>query len=218
MREMLAVALARQIGNVLTPELAKTIAREAASTPNLSIDPGQFEPVTHGAFVFQCERLVQAEQDLRAQRAQFLSEANGGAPMQTDWARLRELSRDGRQVIFTVREAVTGHLVGSVWLLVGENIDTRLSSVTDDLLYVEPAHRDLLLGVRLVQYAERCIFSMGVRSASFHFRNENGAGRMARFLGYQEFSTKYVKVAQDACDFSDVPTRHRKGVRNGSAA
>lgn len=209
---MLAVALAKQIGNVLTPELACEIAREACSDPDLSIDPWQFEPEHKGGYVFQCERLMDGGLELRQQRASYLYETSDGAPIRTNWARLIEMSRQGRLVIFTVRTS-TGTLVGSVWLLVGDNIDTGRLAVTDDLLYVDRAHRGGLVGLHLVQYAERCVFALGVREATFHFRLENGADRMAKFLGYRSVSNRVTKT-HDGENFADVPTRHKEVSRD----
>lgn len=209
MRELLAVALARNIGKVLTPEVAKDIAREATSEPDLSVDPWQFAPEHLDGFTFQCERLMDGGQDLRHQRAAFLYETGDGRPVRTDWARLIRLNREGHQVIFTVRDAGAKRIVGSVWLWVGTNLDTGDREVTDDLLYVDQQHRDRLLGMRLVQYAERCIFAMGVRRADFHFRLGNEADRMARYLGYTPISTRVTKT-HTGDNFADVPTRHKE--------
>lgn len=210
MRELLAVALARHIGKVLTPELAKEIAREAASTPDLSVDPWQFAPEHHDGFTFQCERLLDGGLDLRQQRAAYLYETGDGGPVRTDWARLLRLNYEGHQVIFTARAHISNAIVGSVWLWVGTSIDTGEREVTDDLLYVVPQHRNRLLGLRLVQYAERCIFALGVRRADFHFRLSNGADRMARFLGYTPVSTRVTKT-HTGDELAGVPSRHKEG-------
>lgn len=214
-REMLSVALARQVGQVLTPELAKAIVREACSNPDLSIDPGRFAPEHHGGYTFQCERLADAEDELVAQRTRYLYEVSDGAPVLTNWRRLREMQHRAELVIFTARDGA-GQMVGSVWLYVGANIDTTRLSVTDDLLYVEPAHRGALVGLHLVQYAERCVFALGVREATFHFRLENGADRMARFLGYTPDGIRVTKT-HNGDSFADAPTRH-KGVFDEPAA
>lgn len=215
-REMLSVALARQIGQVLTPELAKAIAREASSSPDLSVDPWQFAPERHGAYAFQCERLIDGGLDLRQQRCSYLYETSAGAPIRTDWRRLHELAHRGELVIFTARAIDGGALVGSVWLYVGTNLDTGMQHVTDDILFVDPAHRGALAGVQLVKYAERCVFGMGVREATFHFRLVNGADRMARFLGYTPDAVRVTKTHYGD-EFADAPTRH-KGVFDEPAA
>jgi len=209
-REMLSVALARHMGQVLTPELAKAIAREACGNPDLSIDPWQFAPERHGGYAFQCERLIDGGLDLRQHRASYLHETSNGAPVRTDWRRLHDLAHRGQLVIYTAREIQGNALVGSVWLYVGTNVDTDVMNVTDDILYVEPAHRGSLVGLHLVQYAERCIFALGVREATFHFRLENGADRMARFLGYTPDAVRVTKTHYGD-QFADAPTRH-KGV------
>lgn len=217
MRDMLAIALARQMGHVLTPELAKTIAREAISELDLTVDPWQFPPRHRDGILFQCERLLDGGLDLREHRTKYLDETAPGAPVRIDWARLIDLSRSGRQVIFTARDAEDQRLIGSVWLWLSTSIDTGRRCVTDDLLYVNPDFRNRLVGLQLIQYAEHCVFALGVREASFHFRQANGADRMARYLGYQPDSQRVTKT-HHGDQFANVPTRHTKEVFDGSVA
>ncbi|WP_162581804.1 hypothetical protein [Variovorax sp. PBS-H4] len=194
------------MGEQLTVELATAIAREAS--PASPIEAGRFPLEVFADYRFRCERLRDASEELEQQRLAYLAETRPSDAIRVDWNRLNELQRLGEHVIFTARHRATGAIVGSLWLFVGCDLDTGIYSVTDDMLYVVPAHRDGLLGVRLVQYGERCIVALGVRSATFHFRLENGADRMARFLGYEAISTRVTKThAGDS--FADVPTRHK---------
>lgn len=217
-RELLSVALARRIGHELTPELALDIAREADTEPDLTIASVRFEPEQWHEHWFQCEPLRAAGPSLRQQRERYLAETQPGARSDTDWDRLHVLQRRGAHVIFTARDGETARLVASIWLFLDRNIDTGSCMVTDDLFYVEPASRGSMLAVRLWRYAERAMFSYGVREAIFHSRIDNGAVRMAQYLGYQQVAIKVHKIAQDGCDFSLVPTRRRKGVAHESLA
>lgn len=204
---LLSLVLAKHVGEQLTVELATAIAREASPASPLS--PLLWARGEFGDYTFQCERLNSAREELEGQRARYLAETRPGQRNDlTDWDRLTELQRLGLHVIYTARYRQTGAIVGSLWLFVGRDLDSGVYSVTDDLLYVDPNHRSGLLGLRLVQYGERCIFALGVRSATFHFRLENGADRMARYLGYVPVSTRVTKThAGDS--FADVPTRHK---------
>lgn len=208
-RELLSVALARQIGRELTPELAMTIAREADSEPDLTVGPTRIQPVQWQEFTFQCEPLRAAGEALRQHRRDFLRETQPEATDRTDWGRLQVMQRRGGHATFTARHAATAELVASIWLFIDENIDTGVSMVTDDLFYVVPASRGGMLAARLWQYAERSMFSLGVREAIFHSRLDNGAERLARFLGYRPVSTRVTKTHLGD-QFADLPTRHKE--------
>lgn len=204
-RELLCVALARQIGRELTPELAIAIAREADSDPDHTVEAHHFPSEAWCGYSLQCEPLRVGGAELRGQRKCFLDETAPGKPAVTDWARLSVLQRSGAHVTFTARAA--SRLVASLWLFLDWNLDTGARMATDDLFYVEPDHRGGMLAARLWQYAERSMFACGVREAVFHSRLDNGAARLARYLGYQPVATRVTKThAGD--DFAGLPTRH----------
>ncbi|MNX86361.1 hypothetical protein D3C86_1182420 [compost metagenome] len=208
-REMLSVALARQVGRVLTPDLAVAIAREADSEPDFTVDPIQFAPRVWGDFSFQCETLAAAGLPLRQQRVSYLYETQPALPARPDWARLLVMQRRGHHVIFTARHGEARRLVASIWLFLDWSIDTEARTVTDDLFYVEPAHRGGMLAARLWQYAESSMFAFGVRDAVFHSRLDNGAARLARYLGYRAVATRVTKTHLGD-DFAEVPTRRKE--------
>lgn len=200
---MLSLVLAKHMGESLTLDVARAIAREVA--PTRAYSPDLWAPMEWEGYTFQCERLNGiGSEELKFQRWAYLAETRGFCT--PDWGKLEELQRIGHHVIFTARNQA-GDLAGSVWLYTVDDIDTRKPMVTDDMLYVEPAHRGRL-GVKLVQYAERCIFAIGIRSATFHFRSANRADRLARYLGYTPISTRVTKT-HDGDSFAAVPTRHK---------
>lgn len=204
---LLSLVLAKHVGEELTLPLATTIAREVS--PASPLLPSLWPRADYGDYTLQSERLRDAQEELEGQRARYLAETRPGRRNdQTDWGRLAELQRLGEHVIYTARLRSTGAIAGSLWLFVGRELDSDTHHATDDMLYVDPSHRGGLLGLRLVQYGERCIFALGVRSATFHFRLANGADRMARYLGYEPVSTRVTKT-HDGDDFAGVPTRHK---------
>ncbi|QNK66095.1 GNAT family N-acetyltransferase [Variovorax sp. PAMC26660] len=208
-RELLSVALARRIGLQLTPELACAIAQEANSEPDLTVNPAQFQPEAWRGHTLQCETLHAAGEPLREHRQSFLREVHAGRPANTDWGRLLVLQRRGAHVTFTARETDSAKLVASLWLFIEWNIDTGACMATDDLFYVVPASRGGMLAARLWRYAEQAMFSYGVREAVFHSRLDNGAVRLARFLGYRPVSTRVTKTHIGDC-VADLPTRHKE--------
>lgn len=208
-RELLSVALARQMGRTLTVELAKEIVREAEAEPDLAVANAKFVQERWRGYTFQCETLQTGGQALCDQRASYLRETAPGDLPQTDWARLTLLQRRGHHAIFTARQAGLGTLAASIWLFVDWNIDTGARCVTDDLMFVEPAHRGGMLAPRLWRYAEASMFAVGVREAVFHSRLENGAERMARFLGYRPIATR-VRKTHSGDDLAGAPTRREE--------
>jgi hypothetical protein len=203
----LSLVLAKHVGSVLTVALARKIAFDVS--PSQAYPPATWAPVVYGDYTFQCERLANVLPALQGQRLRYLAETRPGQRNdRTDWDRLLEAQRTGSHVIYTARDQRSGDIVGSCWLFVGFDLDSGELAVTDDMLYVNADHRGGLVGLNLVKYAERCIFALGVRSATFHFRQENGSHRMARFLGYRSIATRVTKT-HDGDSFADVPTRHQ---------
>lgn len=207
MRVAVSVALAKQIGQVLTPELAAELAREICATPDHSVSPDAYAPESYRGFTFQIERLRDAFGALQAQRLAYLAERDPGQPCLVDWDRLRELSRKGNLVIFTMRDP-QGTLIGSMWVLIGISINTGCLSLTDDMLYVVPEHRLGWFTAKMWLYGERAAFSLGVREATIHSRLGNGTERLARFRGYQPDSIRATKRHYGE-SFCDAPTRHQ---------
>lgn len=206
MRVAVTVALSKRIGQVLTPALAGDIAREVCATRDESIDPARVPTETHDDVTFQIERLRDAFEPLQGQRLAYLAEREPGRRLSIDWDRLLELSRLGRLVIFTARDAQQ-ILIGSMWVWIGPSIDTGYVALTDDMLYVEPARRGGWCTVKLWQYGERAAFTLGVREATIHMRHGNRVERLARFNGYKPDSLR-VKKSHYGDSFADAPTRH----------
>ncbi|WP_213956352.1 hypothetical protein [Variovorax sp. dw_954] len=205
----MSLVLAKHVGSVLTLPLAATIAREVSPSGPLLRD--LWPAGAYGAYTLQSERLVSAYDALRGHRMRYLAETNPGQRNDlTDWDSLMESQRIGEHVIFTAR-GQAGDIVASLWLWFGLDLDTQRWQVLDDIFYVLPEHRGGMLAVRLWQYAERCMFAIGARDAQFHSRLDNGAQRMARYLGYTATATR-VKKTSDGDSFADVPTRHTKAI------
>ena len=205
-RQLLALALARFAGQTLTPEVAREIMADAGMDRDLSIDPRQFgSRIWHG-YELRAERVAGMEAELAPLHRAYLVEARPHAADQPfPYAALREAERAGAVVQFTAREA--GRLVGIMRIRLSRHIHTGEPVVHDDLFYVAAAHRGFL-SVTLWRFAEEAMFRFGVREASFDSLSITGAERMAKFLGYTKVSTRFSKVAHDACDYTHVPNRH----------
>lgn len=210
MREVVALALAKHMGQPLTPDVAKAILLDLSL--DRSIDPERFEPAASGAYVLQCERLRDAMPALMEQRLAYLAERYPRRVHAVNWLRLLDSAQSGQSVIFTARGAC-GEIAGSMWLNLGHNVDTGAMRLTDDLMYIAPAHRSGMLAARLWRYAEECTFALGVREGVINLRLSNGADRLARFAGYQPDALRFTK-SHSGDDFADAPTRHKEKQRD----
>lgn len=206
MRECLAFALATHVGRTLTPELASEIARGAYKP----FDFAPFPAARRGQWALQAETLRQAN-DVALHRIRYLTERHPGRPQRTDWLTLLERQEMNSLVIFTARNE--GALVASIWLTVGRNVDTGELAVSDDLIYVEPEWRGSSALQTLWRFAERTMFDRGVREASFSMRIQNGAERMARFMGYTPVATRVTKFHYGD-RYEDAPTRHKQEIHH----
>lgn len=193
MRGLLAVALAKRVGERLTVEMARAIAAETA--PERAVADTTYLPAKHrGDLVFQVEQLGPRPDagELAAQRMRFLRETlPASVQPNVQWDELRQLERSGQLLILTMRRG--GQLQGSVWLSVYQDINTGECVACDDMLFVEPDARGSLAVVQLWRYAEGVLEQLGVRQMSCHSREANHAGRLARFMGWQVSHTGFSK-------------------------
>lgn len=205
MRDVLSVALAKSMGRVLTLEVARQIVDDAmAQKVDCSFSPAFWKAQEYRGYSMQCQRL-RDEPDLMRHRQAYRAEVFPGEPWQPDMGRLLALQRSGASVIFVAYK--DGNLVASLWLYPSTSVDTGRYTVSDDLFYIEPEHRGGFLAVRLWQYAEKAMFKMGAREATFHSRMDNGAERLAQFMGYRPTATRVHKF-HPGDNYADLPSRH----------
>jgi GNAT superfamily N-acetyltransferase len=206
MREVVALALAKHRGQTLTADVARAILRDLDA--DRSINPHRFGTQAHGPYILQCERLRDALHELQDQRLAYLAERHPDRAHAVNWLRLLDLSCSGAQAIFTARDA-DGTMVASMWLFIGQSLNTGALAATDDLFYIDPAHRGGMLAARLWRFAERAMFDYGVQEAAFLSRMDNGADRLAKFMGYTPDAIRVTKACYSGM-VADLPTRHKE--------
>ena len=190
MRGLLAVALAKRIGQPLTVEVAREVVAECL--PDLAVGPVAVE--RRGDLVFQAEQLGPdpAAGELAAQRLRFLEETlPPGVPAHVQWDELRQIERSGQLLILTVRR--DSQLLGSVWLNLYQDLNTGEPVACDDMLFMEQGARGGMVVVHLWRYSERVLAHLGRVQMSCHSREANNAGRLARFVGGQITHTGFSK-------------------------
>lgn len=210
----LALALARCAGKTVTKDLAAQILAEVCPHGDRSIPVEDISAGGWGGYTFRAERVSGNEAELRPLHDAYHRETRVlVTESDYDFARLREAEREGNVAMFTARNA-EDELVGVMRIRVWRALEDRRLQACDDMFYMVPAHRGGMLAVRLWQFAERAMFDFGVREVTFDSLGINGAEKMARFLGYEQVAIKFHKVAQEACNYSQVPGRHRQGVEH----
>ena len=197
MRKLIAIALARRLGQTLTPEVALGIARELCGQIDATIDVQQFTPLTCGKYRIQCELLRDILPELHVLHELHYQETEqyrANIKLDPDYDSLLDRESRGRLLQFTARVAATGELAGNLRVYLSHSMHTRTPICTEDTFYVLPQHRGGFMAVRLWQFAERCCQALGVREFYIDFKTINQAASMARYLGYQQVATKFAKV------------------------
>lgn len=216
MRETLILALAKYAGEPLTVEVGRRIVAEACMDVDRSIDPVQFGRGEWQGYRLRAERVAGLEDELAPLHEAYLREVRPqSAHLPFPWAVLRAAERAGGVAQFTARTGEDDRLVGLMRVRVHHHIHTSELIVSDDMFFIRPECRGWL-AIHLWRFAEKAMFGYGVREADFDSLHITGAPRMAKFLGYRPAATRFVKVAHDASDYTDVPRRHAKGVAHGS--
>ncbi|ARU06127.1 hypothetical protein CCO03_16905 [Comamonas serinivorans] len=206
--DALSMALAKQVGQPLTVELARQIHADAQVRAPLALEDWPSHEMTDGTEI-RATRLDDRMAELHAHRMAYLAERHAGDPVAVQWHRIRELERQGRYVIFVAE--LDGEVTGSLWLHVTPSLNHGQLTVSDDLLYVVPALRRTLLASALCRHAEKQLFAAGARACALQSATGNRAGRLAAFLGYRHTAEVYTKTHWGGDEYADVPTRHAKG-------
>jgi hypothetical protein len=205
MRATLANALAKFIGQPLTLDVARAICNDVDA--DRSIDVSQFPVVACGPYSIQCERVADIIEPLAglhdAYRTEFAPHL-AGQPW--PWDELLLAERAGSVLMSTARTAAS-ELVGMIRVRIGARMDAPVLQCIDDLFFVQPEHRAAhpRLPIALWRHCERAAFSVGVRQADIR---TVGTESIAKFLGYRKIAEVWSKVAHDASDHADIPTRH----------
>jgi hypothetical protein len=210
----LALALARCAGRVVTKELAAQILAEVCPHEDRSYPIHTLPPGAWQDYSFRAERIAGQEAELLPLHQVYQRDTRGTVTGDANYefARLREDERGGKVVLFAARRA--GELAALLRTRLWRDLESQRLMACDDMLVVKPEHRGSMLPIRLCGYVERTLFDAGVQEITVDTLSINGAERIAHFFGYTPVATKFHKVAQEACNFSQASKRRRKGVEH----
>jgi GNAT superfamily N-acetyltransferase len=188
-------AIASRIGQVLTPALCAAIETDASVMPDLSIPLEQFETVCVGDYVIQAERFAMVLPELKPLHELHWQETEGarhGLTLAPDYDAMAADERAGRLLQFTVRHC--GALMGNLRLYVMQSRHSKNLVAVEDTLFIAPAHRGGLLGLKLLRYAEQCLVQIGVREIDANSKLVNGADALMRRMKYTPVAIQFHKI------------------------
>lgn len=192
-------ALGDRIGQVLTPALCAAIEADASVMPDLSIPLEQFQPAAvTGGYVLAVERFADVLEELKPLHAEHFAETEGhrhDLPLDPDYDAMAADDRAGRLLQFTVRH--DGALVGGLRMYVLLSRHTKTLFAEEDTLFITPAHRGGLLGLKLLRYAEQCLVQIGVREIDANSKLVNGADVLMRRMKYTPVALQFHKIIKE---------------------
>ncbi len=193
------MAMAKHLGQVVTPEMAAAIEVEAFSTPDRSLDPSRFAPIVHGDYRIGVEsfRLALAElEPLHAAHWLETERHRHGIPLQPDYDALFARDRAGRLVQFTCRNR-DGEIAGHLRMYLGQSTHTSTLVAEEDTLYMRPQDRGTFAPMAMLRYAEAVLIELGAREIRANSKTVNNADVLMRRLGYQHVAHQFVKILKE---------------------
>jgi hypothetical protein len=194
MRKRLIESLSRHAGATLTAEVARSVLDELF--PLAAHAPAAFGWQDYKGYRFQAERFGEVLPELHPLHEQHYQETDkhrAGLALNPDYDSLIERERNGGLIQFTARTEA-GELVANMRVIIGRSSHTQTLFCEEDTFYVVPAHRGGFMAVRLWQFVENAVRSIGVREIRFNSRLANRADQMARYLKYTPVAMQFVKI------------------------
>jgi hypothetical protein len=194
--DLLRLALARNLGKELTPEVAAQIELSSVDREDRSHSPDKFGARIYKGLTFQVERFSEILDELHALHEQHFKETEVhrlGFGLDPNYDYMADMERRGNMIQFTARNE-DGKLVGNIRMYVNESLHTRTLYANEDTLYIVPECRQGFTAVRFMQYVEDCLRAIGVREVRTDSKTINKAHRLVEYMGYKHVANKYVKV------------------------
>lgn len=189
-------ALAPNLGKVLTPEVAVEIMQQFARNMVGGIQTYDVEPLHHGEYVYQLERLEYILDELHElHQAHWLETEmhRHGIPFKPDYERIIDQERNGRFMQFTARH--NDVLVGQTGMYISTSTHTKQTIAKEDSLFVQNGHR-IGVGRRLIIYARDSLFQLGVTEITVTAKLVNSTGKLLTRLGFQHTADEYTLVRE----------------------
>lgn len=195
----LELALANNIGNTLTPELAVGLLHAAQQTQDRRIDVHGFAPLEYVDYVISCEYLETALEQVKPLHRKHWEETEKyrhNIPLNPDYEYMVNAERQGRFMLFTVRSA--NNLVGNCMMYLSRSTHTQELVAEEDTIFIDPAHRIGRVGIKFIKYVEDVMQQLGVKEIRVTVKTVNRVGDLLQALGYSHTANQLVKVLGEA--------------------
>lgn len=197
MREVVALALAKHKGQLLTTEVAKEILRDLEPVDQ-SIDPQKFGQVVSGSLVIRAERFRDILSELESLHEAHYEETEKhrqGLKLIPDVQGALADERAGALVQITARHA--GRLVGNLRVYIRTSRHTSTRYMVEDTLYLLPEYRRGRAAVRMLQFMEQSMRLLGVLEMRATTKAVNRTDKLLEFMGWQPVATELVKFLKE---------------------
>lgn len=188
-------ALQRNLGNVLTPELAAGLhmaAQEQKSPLDVESIPGD----THWDYAFAVERIEDVVHEVKPLHEAHWQETESyrhSLPLNVDYEYMINAEQSGRFLLFTLR-APNHELVGNCMMYLTRSTHTQKWIAEEDTIFLRKDHRKGRLGIKFIQYVERVMRDLGITEIRVTVKTVNRTGDLLKALGYQHTADQLTKV------------------------
>ncbi len=191
-------ALQDNIGNKLTPELAIGLLHAASEIQVNRLDPG-YPAFEYVDYTIQHEFLENVLDEIKPIHRAHWEETEGyrhGIALDPDYDYMVNAERTGRFMLFTVR--TNKQLVGNCMMYLTQSTHTRKWIAEEDTIFIDKEHRKGRIGIKLIQYVERVLATLGVTEIRVTVKTVNRVGDLLQALGYQHTANQLIKVLGEA--------------------
>lgn len=188
-------ALQRNLGNVLTPELAAGL-HMAAQEAKTSLDVGNIPGDTHWDYAFAVERIEHVVNEVKPLHEAHWKETESyrhSLPLNVDYEYMINAEQSGRFLLFTLR-APNHELVGNCMMYLTRSTHTKKWIAEEDTIFLRKDHRKGRLGIKFIQYVERVMRDLGITEIRVTVKTVNRTGDLLKALGYQHTADQLTKV------------------------
>lgn len=188
-------ALQRNLGNVLTPELAAGL-HMAAQEDKTSLDVENIPGDKHWDYAFAVERIEHVVNEVKPLHEAHWKETESyrhSLPLNVDYEYMINAEQSGRFLLFTLR-APNHELVGNCMMYLTRSTHTKKWIAEEDTIFLRKDHRKGRLGIKFIQYVERVMRDLGITEIRVTVKTVNRTGDLLKALGYQHTADQLTKV------------------------
>jgi len=194
--QALEVALAENIGNKLTPELAIGLLHALKQTVVARIDIASIDPCEYVDYSMQCEYLEDILQQvipLHQMHWQETEKYRHSIPLKPNYDYMINAERNGRFMLFTLRCRDSG-VIGNCMMYISQSTHTQEWVAEEDTIFIDPAHRKGRVGIKFIKYVEDVLGSVGIKEIRVTVKSVNRVGDLLLALGYSHTANQLTKI------------------------